>query len=56
MISDTSFSILDDKDNSVSIAGRDIYPREGYVRKARRYLLGNGNNFKRPVIEPSIRR
>lgn len=48
-------SFSDDKDNfSVYIAGRDIYPREGYKPSEKRveYLLGSENNFKRPVIEP----
>lgn len=48
-------SFSDDKDNfSVYIAGRDIYPREGYEPSEKRveYLLGSENNFKRPVIEP----
>ena len=48
-------SFSDDKDSfSVYIAGRDIYPREGYKPSEKRveYLLGDENNFKRPVIEP----
>jgi len=48
-------SFSDDKDSfSAYIAGRDIYPREGYEPSEKRleYLLGSENNFKRPVIEP----
>lgn len=47
-------SFTDDVDGGVYFVGEDIYPKRGVEPTEERiaYLMGNGNKFGQPVIEP----